>query len=214
MSKFKSVLFDMDGVLIDSEPCNLNDIKDFILEYGGKCDEAFLLRLVGGSHYMSYVEIKGLLKADWTLDEFTKNWHTFIKQRPYDYTKILNEGVMEIMKYINDLGLKIGICSSNDKEEIVKMVRSCGCEPYVEHIISGQECSRSKPNPEVYLTMAKHLGLHPSQCLVVEDSTVGIEAGKRANMKVLALKDKHFGIRQDESDAIINDLSEIKAHLN
>ena len=84
----------------------------------------------------------------------------------------------------------------------------------LDYTISGHECSAFKPDPEIYLRAMEVLGVEPAECLVIEDSPLGIEAGKRSGARVLALR-PHEGVNLDQSaaDVVIDDLSDILAAL-
>ena len=80
-------------------------------------------------------------------------------------------------------------------------------------LLSGEMFEESKPNPEIYLTAAKKLGVDPSECVAVEDSTYGIAAGNAAGMRVIAYADEQFGIDQSKAYAKIHSMDEVKKYV-
>ena len=97
---------------------------------------------------------------------------------------------------------------------INKALIDCEIKEYFDVVLSGHDFTRSKPDPEIYLTAMKKLGLDNDECLVIEDSPYGIKAGKNAGMFVGCRRDYNFGLDQSESDYIFDDLSGIFSFLN
>ena len=101
--------------------------------------------------------------------------------------------------------------SSGYRANVDFVLDKCHIEPYFTAIVAGDEVTRCKPDPEIYLTAASKLGLKPSECLVFEDAEAGIEAAKRAGMKVVALATtftREF-LATTEADMIIDDFRDI-----
>ena len=80
-------------------------------------------------------------------------------------------------------------------------------------MVSGHQVHASKPNPEIYLHTAQALGVKPAECLAIEDSSYGIEAARRAGMKVFAYRDERYGVDQSKADSIIDDMRDVVAYL-
>ena len=100
------------------------------------------------------------------------------------------------------------------RELIDELVEIAGIAGVLDYTISGHECSAFKPDPEIYLRAMEALGVEPAECLVIEDSPLGIEAGKRSGARVLALR-PHEGVNLDQSaaDVVIDNLTDILAAL-
>jgi len=100
------------------------------------------------------------------------------------------------------------------RELIDELVEIAGITDVLDYTISGHECSAFKPDPEIYLRAMEALGVDPAECLVIEDSPLGIEAGKRSGARVLALR-PHEGVNLDQSaaDVVIDNLADILAAL-
>ena len=133
---------------------------------------------------------------------------------PVPYAELLNEQTEPVMRELHERGVKCAIASSSYRELIDELVEIAGIADVLDYTISGHECSAFKPDPEIYLRAMEALGVEPSECLVIEDSPLGIEAGKRSGARVLALR-PHEGVHLDQSraDAGIDNLTDILAAL-
>ena len=106
--------------------------------------------------------------------------------------------------------IAMGDCAINIDPTADELVEIAGIADVLDYTISGHECSAFKPDPEIYLRAMEALGVEPTECLVIEDSPLGIEAGKRSGARVLALR-PHEGVNLDQSaaDTIIDNLTDI-----
>lgn len=213
MDEINAILFDMDGVLINSEPANLKQLNGFYQSYGTTVSEAFLISLVGSSlEYTWEVSIKEM-NVQWDMDEFYQRFDVYAKQHPVMFHEILNEGVKETLIYLKERGYQTAIGSSSTMKNIQRMITECELTGLFDVVVSGEMFEESKPNPEIYLHIAQHLHRKPENCIVIEDSTFGIEAGKRANMFVIALQDTMFGIDQSKANMSISKISDLMKYL-
>lgn len=209
----QAVIFDMDGVLVDSEPANMQQLADFMTTYGITPSQSFLNSLVGTSYDYTCQACVEYMHNQMDLDTFKQKLDCYIQEHPYKYVDFLNEEAMDILNWLRQNGYKTAIASSSLSSQIKKMLSECHLETLFDNILSGEMFTESKPNPEIYLTAARNLNVCCEDCLVIEDSYYGIEAGKRAGMKVLAFEDFRYGIDQRKADAKITHLNEIKNYV-
>ncbi len=106
--------------------------------------------------------------------------------------------------------IKMAIASSSPMDTINEVVTTCKIESYFDCLISGRDLPESKPNPTIFLKASEQLRIPVEECLVIEDSYNGIKAGKRANMKVLAIKDKRFSQDVSLADDVIYDIKYLR----
>lgn len=199
-----AVIFDMDGVLIDSETFYFQRRMDFfkeknltpgssdLLDYVGKTEQGIWEYLVPGDER---------LRAD-----LRKEYVEYRKSHPIDFIKALRPAVKPLLEELKKQDVPLALASSSPRHEIERMLEDCQLADYFSYVISGEELHESKPNPEIYLLAMQHV---PSdRYIAVEDSVLGIQAAKAAEIYTIALK-QAFPIDQSAADLIISDLSEV-----
>ncbi len=185
----KAVIFDLDGVIVSTDDCHYEAWKKLADEEGIYFDRKINDRLRGVSRMASLeIVLEGSKKA-YTQEEKEKlaerkngYYKEFIKKlTPND----ILPGVMDNLEELKKNGIKIAIGSSSKNTPIIlKQIGLCG---YFDAVSDGNNISKSKPDPEVFLKAAEMLKIPPENCLVVEDADAGIEAGKNGGMKTLSV---------------------------
>ncbi|MCF0110721.1 MAG: HAD family phosphatase [Erysipelotrichaceae bacterium] len=208
----KAVIFDLDGVLIDSERFYMEKNIEFCYLHGYPMQLEEMMTVVGTQVIETYKLLYEKTEPDMDFHEFVQYYDKWFDDLEVDYGTIMNPHVKETLEELKKRGMKIGLASSSPMWGILQALDQCGITSYFDSVISGDEFARSKPDPEIYLTSAKKLGCPCEECLVVEDSAMGIEAGVRANMKVVALKEP-FHQDQSQADYHVEDLSEILNYI-
>ena len=186
----KAVIFDLDGVIVSTDDCHYRAWKKMADEEGIYFDREINNRLRGVSR-MASLEIV-LEKAN---REYSEKEKQEMAERKNNYYKDLiceltpNDiltGVTEKLDELKENGIKIAIGSSSKNTPII--LKQIGLERYFDAVSDGNNITHSKPDPEVFLKAAEMLGIAPEDCMIVEDADAGIEAGKRAGMKTLAVQ--------------------------
>lgn len=214
MLKFDAVLFDCDGVLVDSEPLTNGVLRDMLEEAGWKLSSAECMRLFIGKAVKDEIAIIEAntgrpLTAEW-LDEFRGRRN-----------EALVEGLLPILGAVEAVALihelydgRIACGSGADRFKVELQLEKCGLMPYFKgRIFSGHELPRSKPAPDVYLAAAAALGVDPKRCAVVEDTVTGVTAGVAAGATVLGYSPPEAGhdapeaLRQAGAIAIFTDMA-------
>lgn len=184
---FEAILFDCDGVLVDSEAITCGVLRDMFEELGWRMTLAECMqRFVGHTVKSQRAVIEahtGLPLTDEWLQEFFARRNQRLDQQ---ITAI--DGIHEAVAHLHDhCQGRIAVASGADRFKVEMMLKKVGLHAHFEgRIFSGHEMPRSKPHPDVYLAAAAHLGVNPARCLVVEDTTVGITAGVAAGATVWA----------------------------
>ena len=213
MNYKKAVIFDMDGVLVDSESHQQKVIRDYFFnETNYNVNKLKLNKFIGSS---GELEVWKLVfeEYDTSDDEFkriSEYLYKYMDEHRPEYKEILNDNAREIIKWLKEHGFKMGIASSSYKEEINRMLTETGLTNYFDYVLSGKSFKQSKPCPDIYNAMIDMLGVEKEKCLVIEDSYYGIQAAINANIDVVALKDNKLGINQSNCKTFINNLIEIK----
>jgi HAD superfamily hydrolase (TIGR01549 family) len=183
----KGILFDMDGVLIDSEPVHEEAIVALSGELGDPIgDKSLLFSFKGApeknmaSRFLEIYPGTSLTVED------------IIRRKVEIFSELfvgvkLVEGAMEFVQASHASGRKHGLTTSATRTTQQQAFTAFGFGPYFDTIITGQDIQRGKPDPEPYLLTAERLGLQPSECIVIEDSINGILSGKAAGCRVIAL---------------------------
>ena len=168
----KAVLFDMDGVLVDTEWFYNRRRVAFMEEKGFHFDE---IPDLSGSNEPAIWE--ALVPDDIELRERLRVEYkqVYSPDHPVPYTELLNEQTGPVMRELHERGVKCAIASSSYRELIDELVEIAGIADVLDYTISGHECSAFKPDPEIYLRAMEALGVEPAECLVIEDSPLGIE---------------------------------------
>lgn len=209
----KAVIFDMDGVLIDSEIIYLKALYTKLSAIYPKVTFEELFPLVGMDNQRCGEFLYRLTGSGKDPKEFEAEMKTVTGSSRIHYQEIMRPEVPRLLAEIKRSGRKLGLASSSPMRNIHTVLTQCEIIDFFEYIISGEELKESKPNPEIYLQAAKALECPPENCLVVEDSTYGIEAGLAAGMTVLALKETRFSFSQDKAHKIIDNLLEVLDYL-
>ena len=204
----KGILFDMDGVLVDSEELIFLAAKKMFEEKGVKVNREDFLPYIGTGEnsYLSNVAEKYGYPIQIKRD----------KARTYELYDELSEehltllpGVENFIKKCKDKKLKLAIATSADEFKLkVNLRKLNNVSSFFDATINGSEIKRKKPFPDIYLEAAHRLNLDPSECLVVEDAVSGIKAAKAANAKCLALTTSFLKKELSEADWICTNLSE------
>lgn len=210
MQKIKGVLFDMDGVLVDSEYIGKKAFLEAIKDYGviGHMDD--FRDFVGGG---AEPVIRGVME---------KNGGTFVPEiitHAYDiYEKFAQAELKafpatnKVIHTLHEKGFKLGVCSSGNWRRINTNIKYGKIDSqYFEVIVSGEDVPRKKPFPDIYQKGAMSLGLEPSECIAIEDAINGIKAAHAAGMQCIALTSSfsEAELKQHNPEYIINDIAEV-----
>ena len=206
----KAVIFDMDGVIIDSELEYLKWNLEFAQKKNPGVKLEDLFGMVGSSREdawgcMACAVNNGQTWAE-LRNEFRRDYDVFSK---VDYRAIFRPEIRDILKQLHDMGLKLALASSTQLDLINRVLDENEISQWFPVVVSGAQFKRSKPDPEIYHFTASQLGLKESECLAVEDSTFGVTAASRAGMKIVALIDPRFHFDQSLADCRIERLDEL-----
>ena len=184
---FEAILFDCDGVLVDSEAITCGVLRDMFAEQGWRMTLAECMQRFVGHTVKSQ---RATIEAH-TGQPLTDAWlEQFFSRRNERLTQSITaiEGVHEAVAHLHaHCQGRIAVASGADRFKVEMMLKQVGLIGFFEgRIFSGHEMPRSKPHPDVYLAAAAHLRVDPARCLVVEDTTVGITAGVAAGATVWA----------------------------
>jgi len=218
--KFEAVLFDCDGVLVDSEPITNGVLRDMLEERGWKLNADECMRIFVGK---AVKDEAALIEAR-TGQPLTQDWmHRFRERRNAGLRRELKaiRGAVDAVENIHALYQgRIACASGADRFKVEMQLNKCGLMPYFTgRIFSGHEQPRSKPAPDVYLAAAAALGVDPRRCAVVEDTVTGVTAGVAAGATVFGYSppaaghDAPAALSQAGAVTIFSDMVELAALL-
>lgn len=206
----KGVIFDMDGVLADTEHFYQLRRDAFLdkMDYPGPRGVDFV-----GSNEAAIWET--LVPQDEVLRaEMLQGYRAYRKLHPENYAELVDPRVRPLFAELKRRGVKVAIASSSDREGIGAMVKAAGIEGMADYIISGEECTAHKPAPEIYRRALAALGLKAEQAFAVEDSPTGIASALAAGLRVYALRPRHGeGMDQSAATQVIDTLDEVLEKL-
>lgn len=179
----KCIIFDCDGILVDSEPIAISTLVNMAIALGAPIDYEFGIREFQGNSMGGVMEIiQGLIKQPLP-DNFEQKYRKTSFER---FTKEL-QPIPNITEVIQQLSIPYCVASSGPPHKIQHTLKTVGLLPYFkDHIFSCYQLNRWKPDPAIYIHAAKTMGFHPTECLVVEDSLPGVEAGIASGATVYA----------------------------
>jgi len=194
-----TVIFDMDGVIIDSEPIYMKVEQQLFKEVGLELTHEEHAAFVGRS------DLWKVVKDRYNLDYNVQEIHRKENER---YLEIINnsfdddpiDGVVELIDNLHKKGIKLVLASSSEMKNIELVLTKFGLLSYFDLRISGADLETSKPHPEIFEKAAEMAKTDPQHCLVIEDSANGVKAAKSANMKCIGFRNANSG-NQDLSTA-------------
>jgi HAD superfamily hydrolase (TIGR01509 family) len=192
--RFDAVLFDCDGVLVDSEPITNGVLRDMLEELGWKLTLAECMRIFLGK---AVKDERGIIEAH-TGQPLTEDWMVRFRERR---NRELMRGVQPVAGAVEAVARlhqrlqgRIACASGADRLKVELQLEKCALMPYFKgRIFSGHELARSKPAPDVYLAAAAALGVEPVRCVVVEDTVTGVAAGVAAGAVVFGYSPPEAG---------------------
>jgi len=184
---FEAVLFDCDGVLVDSEPITQGVLRDMLEEAGWSMTQEECMRLFVGKMVR---QERALIEAR-TGRPLTDAWMAAFyerrNQRLRAELRAIDGALAAVAAAHAHAAGRIACASGADRHKVEFQIDMAGMRPYFENrIFSGHELPRSKPAPDVYLAAAAHVGSAPARCLVIEDTPTGVTAGVAAGAEVWA----------------------------
>ena len=210
----KAVIFDMDGVLIDSEGVYLEVMVRFAKRKNPKIEQKDICSVVGRTSKDSWEIMERAIDNGQSWKELRQEYYQWIDvSDSVDYTHIFRQEGKYVLEELKKRGYRMALASSTHRQLVLHVLFQNQILDYFEVVVTGDMFTRSKPDPEIYHYTAKALGVKEENCFVLEDSTVGITAAHHAGMKVAALIDERFGFDRKLADYEVKSISDILQYL-
>ena len=205
----KAVIFDMDGVLLDTEVEYVHRFERIFTSLDLHFTKEMASKVIGSSKQNTEILLKEWLENKISVEHFWNLWQKDSDEYPVDPLKIRVAYAKEVLGMLEEKGMKLALASSTEKDRILASMEKAKLLPYFDLVLSGHEFPYSKPHPMIYETCMKTMNLKKEECIIVEDSIYGIEAGKRSGCFVIAREVENYKLDQSKADAIVLDLREI-----
>lgn len=189
----KAVIFDMDGVLIDSEPVHYQANKEIMEEFGYSLDYEYYKGFIGSTlTYMWEV-----LKEKYEINKEIKELNAMSEKYSRDVVErdgyINIPGACQLVKMFSENNIKLAIASSSARYIIEDVLEKLDIGKYFDAVVSGEDIEHPKPAPDIFLAAAKKLGVSSEKCIVIEDSENGVNGAKKAGMTAIGFINPNSG---------------------
>lgn len=202
-----AVIFDMDGVIVDSEPYSMQALVETLREYGIEPTAEDLRQSYGRTvreDFANYFQKYGV----------SANLDAAIRRKQARYFALAVghlrpfAGVMSLLERLRQRGYRLGLASSGNQEKVTFGMNALALDGRFDAIVTGDDVTQSKPHPEIYLIAARRLALQPSECVAIEDAPAGVEAAKRAGMRCIAVTNSVSREQLQRADLIVDSLED------
>lgn len=188
----KAVIFDMDGLMIDSERVTFEGYQHVLAKENLTMSEEKYKTLLGKPVKAVHDLFKEDYGPQYDVDQIIKDVHAYIAKRFETEGVPLKPGLVELLKYLKENNYKTIIATSSHRNRVDLIVKQAQIDQYFDDSICGDEVTKGKPNPEVFLKACQKLQVSPQDALVLEDSESGINAAYNAEIKVIGIPDMKY----------------------
>lgn len=204
-----AVIFDMDGVLIDSEPIQYRLEKDLFSELGFDLSEQEHRAFLGINNFEMISSLKKRFGFTGTIEETVRELRRrYLRELKGNGIPVI-DGVTQLLSSLESAGLKLALASSAPREQIDLVINQSCLGRYFSVLVSGDEVERSKPDPAVFLKAARLLNVGASACCVIEDSVNGVSAARNAGMRCVGFQNGCNGDHTlDGADWVVESMNE------
>jgi len=195
----EAVIFDFDGVIIDSVPYYFKYMRQYLKDYNTDISDDDIVHLVGYPfaqkiHYLNKTYNLGVSKEEFvarTYDDMRREMHENI-QCPENLKSLLNQ--------LKEKDIEMAIASSNSKKNVTFYIEKFGITDYFAHVVTLDHVAKPKPEPDTYIEVIKRIQKNAANCVAIEDTIIGVESAVSAGLKAVALPNK-FTLNHDFSKA-------------
>ena len=208
----KAVLFDMDGLMVDTESLATEAFIHSAKKQGYDMTKEETLLVLGFTTKSIYEFWENYFKnSDVSGKQLVDDHYKYIENILFTTGPRKMPYIEELLKYLKESNYKVAVASSSNMNHIINNMEKTGLKKYIDEFASGAEVENSKPAPDVFLLAAERLGVKPENCLVLEDSKAGVIAGSSAGAKVIMVPDMFKPDEECKEKAyrIVNNLGEV-----
>ena len=212
MRPFDAVIFDMDGVIVDSEPLHQKAFEMLFAELGKKHDHGIVFHeYYGRSDKVLLKDFIEKHRVPFELEDLTARKLKYFLRYLREHRPVFKE----LHSLIPDLAkhYKLAVASSNFRNVIDVVMDISGLRSHFNVIVGYEDIRFTKPDPEIYFTAAKRLGVRPSRCCVIEDAALGVQAAKMAGMTCIGLTSSLPAEKLSRADFIAGNYDDVRRRL-
>ncbi|MGN1479244.1 MAG: HAD family hydrolase [Acutalibacteraceae bacterium] len=211
----KSVIFDMDGLLLDSENETFKAFKKIGGDMGYTVTRDFYCSMIGVSEPDAIKMLTQKFGDGFDGKGFFVKVREYVKNSYSLHGVPVKEGAKELLSFLKESGVLCAVGSSSAREWVEKLLKSAGLFDYFDAFVCGDEVKNAKPDPEIFIKACKKLGVQAEDAVVLEDSPFGVEAAHKAGVPVICVPDMLY---PDENiiamtTAVCGSLKEVKNYF-
>lgn len=209
----KAIIFDMDGVLINSQPLHFEAEKRAIAHFGYNITYEELKFYLGWNEEAFWKHVKARYMISATIEELKSVERPMLEELLKKELKP-NKNLQELLERLKSKGLKLAVASSAPKKWVIMTLEGLGITKFFDAAVSGEEVKKSKPAPDIFLAAARQIGIDPKNCAVIEDAPDGITAANAAGIYSIVIKNKiNEGLDFSHAKEEITNLNQILSKL-
>jgi len=216
MKKELAVLFDMDGVICDTNPYHLQAWEKFAEKHQLNLEGKDLGYYIYGRTNRDALQLFMKDQAFANGNSFSNDQLTDLSEEKealfrdiYRDHVALTDGLQNFLQELKDAEVPLALASNAPISNINFILDATNTRAYFEAIVDATQVTKGKPDPQIYLRSAELLHVEPGNCIVMEDSTVGVEAGQKAGMKVVGITTTHSAEELSHTDLVIDSFAEL-----
>ena len=206
----RAVIWDMDGVIADTAVPHFRSWQFAFSKQGIDFSEQDFRNVFGQRNDLIVRKMMGQDISQKVINSVSEDKENFFRAEVVKDLRLF-PGVLELLKLLKEHGIASAVGSSAPLENVNVILNGLKIEDYFQAVVFGLEVKEGKPNPEVFLTAARKLGVKPSDCIVMEDAIAGVSAAKKAGMACIAVTNTHAARALIGADLIVDSLE--KVHL-
>ncbi|WP_299029434.1 HAD family phosphatase [uncultured Thermanaerothrix sp.] len=185
----KALLFDLDGLLVDSEPLSRRSWSEVIAQLGYTLSEDVFLQMIGRSESEVRTLFERVFGPDFPFEQATRLRQVHFMEALRREGVPPKPGARDLLAEVTRRGLAKAVASSTSRAMAEAKLRSAGLHEFFEVVVTGEDVPRAKPAPDLFLEASRRLSLPPAACVVLEDSSVGVQAAHAAGMRCILIPD-------------------------